>query len=431
MTDTSIDVHLHGQAIGRVEQRRGGATWIAHADALELYGIGSTVLSLALPLESTPASSAATEAFFGGLLPEGTRLDALLADNRALSRDNLVGLLAAVGRDVAGGLVLPGPAITALGPLLTEGEAAHEVTNPRGYLAGGGSGMAGMRPKVALARSAAGWHAARNGHPSSHIVKPSSPDALRDTHAEVWVMNLARAAGLTSYGVTLEWFGGLPAVVIERFDRAPGPDGGLTRLHQEDAAQALGLAWGGDAKFEWDNARTRNGTGASLRAIAALLDRDRTLRSTGPSDKERLLAQTVFRLVIGDTDGHAKNHALLHDARGGVTLAPLYDATPTVLYGQGAVIALEVAGHRLLHQIDTDALVAEAGRWGLRETDARAVIEHTAQATLEAARTADAADSIAPHLPGYVTQACTALLAGKPVGLNLGEFPTVTPLRVV
>jgi serine/threonine-protein kinase HipA len=425
MTDTGIGVHLHGQALGRVEQRRGGATWKADASALERYGIGSTVLSLALPLENAPAPIAATEAFFGGLLPEGPRLEALLSDTRGLSRDNLVGLLTAVGRDVAGELVLPGPAITALGPLLTAAEAAHEVANPRGYLAGGGSSLAGMRPKVALTRSPAGWHAARDGHPSSHIVKPCSPDALRDAHAEVWVMNLARTVGLTDYGVELEWFGELPAVVIERFDRVPGPDGGLERLHQEDAAQALGLAWGGDAKFEW------HGSGVSLRAIAALLDRDRTLRSTGSSDKELLLAQTVFRLVVGDTDGHAKNHALLHDARGGVTLAPLYDATPMVLYGQGAVIALEVAGHRLLHQIDADALVAEASAWGLREREARAVIEHTAEATLAAARDAEAADDIAPHLPGYVTQACTALLTGKPVGLGLGEFPTVAPLRMV
>src|SRR5660398_134997 len=401
MTDVSLDVELHGHHLGRVERRPEGARWMASPDALERYGIGSTVLSLALPLEATPAPVAATEAFFGGLLPEGARLEALLRDTEGLTRGNLVGLLAAVGRDVAGGLVLPGPAVTTLGPLLSDAEAAHEVANPRGYLAGGGSAMAGIRPKVALARSTAGWHAARDGHPSSHLVKPGSPGSLRDARAEVWVMGLAHRAGLTDC------------------------DGGLRRLHQEDAAQALGLAWGGDAKFEW------HGSGASLRAIAALLDKDRTLRSQGPSDRERLLAQTVFRMVIGDTDAHAKNHTLLHDDEGGVSLSPLYDATATVLYGQGAAIALEVGGQRLLHKIDADALVAEAGRWGIREHEARAVIEHTAEATRQAARDTAATDDIAEHLPGYVTQACTALLEGKPVGLGMGEFPTLHPLDVV
>jgi serine/threonine-protein kinase HipA len=425
MTDVSLDVELHGHHLGRVERRPEGARWMAGPDALERYGIGSTVLSLALPLEATPAPVAATEAFFGGLLPEGARLDALLSDKDRLARSNLVGLLAAVGRDVAGGLVLPGPAITTLGPLLSDAEVAHEVANPRGYLAGGGSAMAGLRPKVALARSTGGWHAARDGHPSTHIVKPASPDALRDARAEVWVMGLAHRAGLTDCDVSLEWFGELPAVVIERFDRVATPDGGLRRLHQEDAAQALGLAWGGDAKFEW------HGSGASLRAIAALLDKDRTLRSQGPSDRELLLAQTVFRMVIGDTDGHAKNHTLLHDNEGGVSLSPLYDATPTVLYGQGAVIALEVDGQRLLHTIDADALVAEAGTWGMREREARVVIEHTAEAIRQAARDTPADDTIAQHLPGYVTQSCTALLTGRPVGLGLGEFPTLHRLDVV
>ncbi len=87
MTSDAIEVHLHGQAIGRVEQRPQGAVWIASDHALDHYGIGSTVLSLALPLDSAPASVAATEAFFGGLLPEGDRLTALLSDGRGLRRD--------------------------------------------------------------------------------------------------------------------------------------------------------------------------------------------------------------------------------------------------------------------------------------------------------------------------------------------------------
>ena len=80
MTDVSLDVELHGHHLGRMERRPEGARWMAGPDALERYGIGSTVLSLALPLEATPAPVAATEAFFGGLLPEGARLEALLRD---------------------------------------------------------------------------------------------------------------------------------------------------------------------------------------------------------------------------------------------------------------------------------------------------------------------------------------------------------------
>jgi len=424
MPDDALDVHLFGRRIGTLRQAADGARFTASPGALDHYGIGSPVLSVALPLVATAASAPATEAFFGGLLPEGPRLDALLRDRPGLSRRKLVGLLAAVGRDVAGAIVLPGPEVTALGPLLTADEAAAEVANPSTFVAGGGSVSAGLRPKVALGRSAEGWHAARDGHPSTHMIKPVSPDAIRDAHAEVWTMRLARAAGLIGYDVWLESFGDIPAVVIERFDREPVP-GGIRRLHQEDAAQALALPWGGDDKFSWGNPR------ATYAAIAALLDRDRTVFDDGRGDKELLLQHTVFRLIVGDTDAHAKNHALLHGADGTVDLAPMYDVTPGVLYGGGVGPALFVDGHRTLHTIDADAVVAEARSWGIAEPVAREVLAETAARVRDEARGLAADASIAEHLPGYVTQAAAALLEGRPVGLGLGEFPTLRPLGVV
>jgi len=424
MPNDSLDVHLFGHRIGTLQQGADGARFTASPDALDEYGIGSPVLSVALPLEATPASAAATEAFFGGLLPEGPRLDALLRERPGLSRRKLVGLLAAVGRDVAGAIVLPGPEVTALGGLLTADEVTAEVANPSTFVAGGGSVSAGMRPKVALGRSTKGWHAARDGHPSTHMIKPVSPDAVRDAHAEAWTMRLARAAGLIDYDVWIEQFGDTPAVVIERFDREAVPDG-IRRLHQEDAAQALALPWGGDDKFSWGNPR------ATYAAIAALLDRDRSVFDNAPGDTERLLQHTVFRLIVGDTDAHAKNHALLHSADGAVALAPMYDVTPGVLYGGGVGPALFIAGRRALHTIDADALVEEARTWGLAEPVAREVVAATAERVRTEARALSADESIAAHLPGYVTQAATALLEGRPVGLGLGEFPTLIPLDVV
>lgn len=424
MGSASLTVHLYGQAIGTLEQGRNRARFTASDLALDTYGVGSAVLSVALPLQATPASAAATEAFFGGLLPEGGRLDALLRDHPGLDRRRLVDLLAAVGRDVAGALVLPGPEITTLGPLLTAADVADEVAHPSTFVAGGGSVTAGMRPKVALGRSGRGWHAARDGHPSTHIVKPVSPESLRDAHAEAWTMRLAKRSGVIDDDVWLEEFGGITAVVIERFDRTRRGDE-VARLHQEDAAQALALPWGGDDKFAWAN------PGANYRALASLLDRDRTVFEAGRTDKERLLEHTVFRLLVGDTDAHAKNHALLHSPDGAVALAPMYDVTPGVLYGGGVGPALYVHGQRLLQKIDADEIVAEAVTWGLGDQAARSVVVATAERVRDEARRMDAPASIADHVPGYVTQAAAALLNGRPVGLGLGEFPTLKPLAVV
>ncbi len=425
MRDDTITVDLHGQRLGTLHQTRTGARWHADERALETYGIGSLILSAALPLDSSPASVAASEAFFGGLLPEGPRLDALLRDTPGTSRDNLVGLLAQVGRDAIGGVVLPGPPITTLGPALSPEAVAREVASPHSYVAGGGSGIPGMQPKVALARANGRWHAARDGHPSTHIVKPFDPGVEHGGHAEAWLMSLARHIGLINYSVEFERFGDIGAVVVERFDRVPLSDGTVDRIHQEDAAQALGLPWGGNAKFEWA------GEGASLGAIARLLDRDRTIADAGPSDRERLLAHTVFRLLAGDTDGHAKNHGLLHSVDGSVSLAPLYDVTPQVLYGAtGEAVAMFVDGRRSLRDIDIDALAREARSWGVSTESATEIIQTVATDMLAAARTISAPGPVAFHLPGYVTQTCRALLEGRTIGLGLGEFPTLRTLDI-
>ena len=426
MPDDALTVDLYGERIGTLRRTRAGAQFSADAAALETYGIGSLVLSAALPLDSSPSPVSATEAFFGGLLPEGPRLDALLRDTPGASRDDLIGLLGLVGRDAIGGVVIPGPPVTTLGPGLSDAQVNHEVANPRGYVAGGGSGIPGMQPKVALARAEGRWHAARDGHPSTHIVKPFDPQSEQGGHAEAWIMSVARSIGLIDYAVEFTRFGAVGAVVVERFDRTRSADGGVERVHQEDAAQALGLPWGGDAKFEWA------GQGASLRAIARLLDRDRTLADTGRSDREKLLAHTVFRMLTGDTDGHAKNHGLLHGADGTVRLAPLYDVTPQVLYARsGEAVSLFVDGRHSMQDIDADALVREASSWGMGLDVARDLVVTIAQDTLDAARSLPAPPPVAAHLPGYVTQACRSLLDGGPVGLGLGEFPTLNEIDVV
>lgn len=426
MTSDAIDVELSGEPLGHIEQTAAGARWHASDEALERYGVGSTVLSLGLPLTAEPARVAATEAFFGGLLPEGARLDALIRETPGARRDHMVSLLAAIGGDTSGALAIPGPSTTSLGPLLSAEEVAAEVANPRGYVAGGGSGLAGMQHKTAFGRSEQGWHAAIDGHPSTHIVKPVSPENARAAHAEVWLMGLARTVGIAPYEVWLEEFGPTPAVVAERFDRKKTSTGGYARLHQEDAAQALGLAWGGDAKFEW------SGSGASLRSIAGLLDRRRTVRDTGPSDRQRLLEHTVFRLIVGDTDGHAKNHALLHTKADDARLAPIYDVTPLVLNGAGGRIALTVDGAQALRDITAEELVTEAMSWGMREGEARETIARIATAARDAARDAahTAHEAIARQLPGYVTQACAALLAGRSLHVDVGPHPWLDRLEL-
>ena len=52
-------------------------------------------------------------------------------------------------------------------------------------------------------------------------------------------------------------------------------------------------------------------------------------RTNDPEESRlRFLLTTLFNLCIGNTDNHAKNHALLYDAGAPPRLAPLYDLLP-------------------------------------------------------------------------------------------------------
>ncbi len=108
-------------------------------------------------------------------------------------------------------------------------------------------------------------------------------------------------------------------VLSTRFDRIV-QEGKVHRLHQEDFCQALGLPR--SLKYE------RRGEGDrafSARAAARILD-----ATDAPAlSKQRFLEATIFNLLIGNHDGHGKNHALLYPPGGFPKLAPFYDLLPT------------------------------------------------------------------------------------------------------
>jgi serine/threonine-protein kinase HipA len=111
---------------------------------------------------------------------------------------------------------------------------------------------------------------------------------------------------------------GFDALLVTRFDRRI--EGGLvSRIHQEDFAQALGFP--SDLKYQRNG---KPGRQFDVEAILSVLDR------TADPEAARLafLQATLLNLCIGNTDNHAKNHALLYDTGAAPRLAPLYDLLP-------------------------------------------------------------------------------------------------------
>ena len=294
-------------------------------------------LSPALPFCQPPgtsadAHSAATRQFFENLLPEGRALDEAAAAYR-VSKANLAGLLAALGKETAGAL-----------SLRVEGSAVAMTTSERRHLpreelsarirdraqtpfsVWDGKvrlSIAGCQDKVAVFEEAAEWYLVEGSTlASTHILKPEPTNLLLAglTSNEFFCMRLAAAVKLPVASVQLHHVPE-PVLAITRFDRVI-EHGIVRRLPAIDGCQALGLPV--SFKYErpyGDSSDVRNiRDGASLPRLFNLIN---TLARPA-AERRALLRWAIFQVLIGNTDAHAKNLSFMAGA-GGLSLAKTYD----------------------------------------------------------------------------------------------------------
>jgi serine/threonine-protein kinase HipA len=334
-----------------------------------------------------------------------------LAQQAGLAEQDVIGLLRAYGRDVAGALQIWDPAVPgepkqpALEPLSSTGVARmleHVQDNPLGNKPSGGkTSLAGVQDKIVLARTGGGWNRVIDGWPSTHILKPESRDYPTSIYDEEFGARFARAAGLASFPTWIEEFAGVAAVVIERYDRSPAAPQG--RIHQEDFNQVLGAA--GNQKYQ------KYGGKVSLERIArvfsAVRDRD---------SLERLFKLVVVSVSVGNLDMHAKNLSLLHLPDGAMALSPAYDIVPQAHQPSDGEVALAVGGEYRHAAITMNHLVAEGRVWGLAEPADLAVETVTTVLRLASTETPHqrAHAGLARDIAGFAAN----LLAGRPIGAS-------------
>jgi len=373
-------VELYGTRAGVLSGTWRTFDFVPDPAAAARFGIDSTVLSVAIPLTIVAVRSRKErrQNFFRELLPEG-RMLARLAEQARLADQDVIGLLRAYGRDVAGALQIwdpevPGePKQPALEPLSSPEIAAlleHVQDNPLGNKpAGGKTSLAGVQDKIVLGRTEGGWNRVIDGWPSTHILKPE--------------------------------FTGIPAVVIERYDRSPhAPQG---RIHQEDFNQVLGAA--GNQKYQ------KYGGKVSLERIAQVFsvigDRD---------SLERLFALVVVSVSVGNLDLHAKNLSLLHLPDGSMTLSPAYDVVPQAHQPNDGEVALAVGGEYRHAAITLKHLVAEGRSWGLAR--AADLAEETLTTVLQLADAEIPDERAYPGLARDISRFASNLLTGQAIGAS-------------
>jgi serine/threonine-protein kinase HipA len=392
----TLHLHLHGAHLATLQQRRQGEPIrLTHTEqALDTYPGNSPVISNRLRVSRRAQDATA---WLDGLLPEGPLRD-VIAGNRGLVSSDTWAMIASLGRDVAGACIIVDPD-RPVGdrephvepyPTLDHVAAAVDALPdaPLGVLDDSELSLAGMQDKLLLVRTDAGcgWGRPVGGYPSTHILKVDpSKSALRGVvEQEAAALAVAQRTGLTNISPTIVNHGDSAWLIVERYDRSTDGTGRVTRIHQEDLAQAAGV----DTRCNGRRAKYESHGGPSLLTAAHLL-RD------GAQDVDEqlslLVGAMVFTVLIGNSDAHAKNLSLVLDPPGAVQLAPLYDTVPTMLFPILAVrCAMMIGGvYDDLERVNHRALVYEVEgrrRWGI--TNDRAVelvdewIDRVVQATV-------------------------------------------------
>jgi serine/threonine-protein kinase HipA len=335
LVGTRLGVYLSGTAVGEIEKRGPSRYRFAYTQsAIDRHEPGAIVLSASLPVQPEDFAPSATAPFFEGLLPEGNVREAI-ARRLRLSEEDGFGLLEALGAECAGAVAVLAPGVSPAQPgqgrihALDHEELVRLVDElPRKPLGvdsrpeGVRLSLGGIQHKLVLTHlSGMQFGQPLEGAPSTCLLKPEFGQYEELVRNEAFCMKVAATAGLTVSRTEVIELGSHQCLYVERFDRVRNDRSQIVRLHQEDMCQAMGIRPA--AKYE------ENG-GPSVVGVVELLRRLR-----GPymaRDINDFIHAVLVNQLLGNSDAHGKNFALLYDPASGVRLAPLYDIVSTAVY---------------------------------------------------------------------------------------------------
>ena len=323
---SSADVYKAGTLAGALRRLR-DRTEFQYVPAYLATDGPRVAWSLPLTAEAYIAPAAAVPAFFAGLLPEGRRLTAL---RRIVgtSADDEFSMLLAVGSDTIGDvqIVPAGDPLADTNPVMVDdfGEVifadlfAQAIGQHPDRIA-----LPGVQDKV----SGQMLNVPVQGRSAGYILKLNPPEFPHRVENERFFFHAAARTRLLVAEVELVHDRvGEPGLLVHRFDRIH-ENGNVRLLAVEDACQVLGR-WPGD-KYVISTEEAIIGLAQCCRApgVAAL-------------ELYRLL---VFAYLSGNGDLHAKNLAVMHDARGEWRVTPAYDLPSSAIYGD-RTMALPLGG---------------------------------------------------------------------------------------
>lgn len=343
---------------------------------------GRFPVSLTLPIASHEYVGGPAHTFFANLLPEGAVRQTICA-RLGISPDNDFALLQAIGGECAGALSLTDPALPSPDPDDFSYEELHDkrlqnliASGATPLLVGGRTtrlSLAGAQDKLPVALLDGKLHLPLHAAPSTHILKLPNPRYPYLPVNEAFALGLARQLGFEVVHSTLFTGTEPSSLLVTRYDRAPSEDPWpVRRLHQEDLCQATGLP--PTRKYEAEGGLTL------ARAVTVI--RDHVAQPL--IDVRRTIEWQAYNVVLGNSDGHAKNLSILY-TDDGVKLAPLYDLVSTREYKQlDRKLAMGVGGRQDPDAIGRAEWIKLSEELRIRERVMLDMIGEVAQRSLDA-----------------------------------------------
>ena len=374
MRRLSVFIEINGESVyvGEIVGKDSNDTCFTYADNY-LENPEHRAVSIGLPLEEKTFDAQRTRIFFEGLLPEGfTRK--CVAKWMHMDENDYVSILAGLGRECLGAMKIVDESDEAINPeyrelsakevyaLASEGatESAELVTKSHLSLTGA-SGKVGLYYNEKEEK----WYLPIGEAPSTHIVKQSHVRLKKIVANEHLCLLTAKNLGIDipeSFIVTTDGDDETVLFATKRYDRKfVGDDKMLNgmpvprRLHQEDFAQALGIA--ASNKYEKNNEKY----------LKKLFDVLRSHSADPMTDSLKLWDICIFNYLVGNTDNHIKNLSLLYsEDLKSIRLAPAYDIVSTMIYKSSTEnMALSIDGICNINKITRASFEKAASQVGI------------------------------------------------------------------
>lgn len=330
---------------------------------------GLPPISLSLPLNAGEFSQKQCLPFFEGLLPEGD-VKRKISDFLHVSETSTLKLLKELGGECAGMIsILPEGEPNKTKNIYDFSSDNYEqipLKKISNYIQNINTrpllkvredlrlSLAGAQEKLPLLHKDGEFYLPRKGAPSTHIIKPTSHGELSTLSANEYVcMKLAEHSGISVPHVELKQIEGTEFLLLERYDRF-FQDGKVSRIHQEDACQALGIL--SDYKYQNDG-------GPSIADIYNLL-KEKT--SIPLLEMRAFLQYVLFNFIIGNCDAHGKNYSIMYK-NNSIKLTPIYDTVCTLAYPNLTnKLSMKIGKHAEIRKVNKDDFVILAKQLGLK-----------------------------------------------------------------